>query len=169
MLRWLRSFRPSASRVLISLLIAGLGWLSGGALSRVDQDLRKMYTEYTLGAADLAHISADVMRYRNTIIRALQADSKKDFERITESPPISGQESNSPWTGMRPPAYVSPAAEEANRKTSKPSAKVWISTFLRPARRSICYPVNGTPHPLLSAIAYGAMPKSMLPTTPAPR
>src|SRR5262249_59094871 len=68
-------------------MIAGLGWMSGGALSRVDQDLRIMYTEYTLGAADLAHISADVMRYRNTIIRALEADSKKDFERITESLP----------------------------------------------------------------------------------
>lgn len=68
-------------------MIAGLGWMSGGALSHVDQDLRIMYTEYTLGAADLAHISADVMRYRNTIIRALEADSKKDFERITESLP----------------------------------------------------------------------------------
>lgn len=85
--RWLRSFRPSGSQLLISLLIAGLGWLSGQALSRVDQDLRIMYTEYTLGAADLAHISADVMRYRNTIIRALEADSQKDFERITESLP----------------------------------------------------------------------------------
>ncbi|HLZ34327.1 MAG TPA: MCP four helix bundle domain-containing protein [Nitrospira sp.] len=84
---WLRSFRPSGSQLLISLLIAGLGWLSGQALSRVDQDLRIMYTEYTLGAADLAHISADVMRYRNTIIRALEADSEKDFERITESLP----------------------------------------------------------------------------------
>jgi len=86
-LRWLSSFRPSWSQLLISLLIASLGWLSGQALSRVDQDLRIMYTEYTLGAADLAHISADVMRYRNTIIRALEADSQKDFERITESLP----------------------------------------------------------------------------------
>ncbi len=85
--RWLLSFQPSASQLLISLLIAGLGWVSGQALSRVDQDLRIMYTEYTLGAADLAHISADVMRYRNTIIRALEADSRKDFERITESLP----------------------------------------------------------------------------------
>lgn len=85
--RWLLSFQPSASQLLISLLIAGLGWVTGQALSRVDQDLRIMYTEYTLGAADLAHISADVMRYRNTIIRALEADSKKDFERITESLP----------------------------------------------------------------------------------
>jgi hypothetical protein len=82
--------KPSAinpPQVLISLLIAALGWLSGQALSRIDQDLRIMYTEYTLGAADLAHISADVMRYRNTIIRSLEAENQKTFERITESLP----------------------------------------------------------------------------------
>lgn len=83
----IRSFRPSGRQIFISLLIAGLGWLSGQALSQVDQDMRIMYTEYTLGAADLAHISADVIRYRNTILRALDADNKKDFERITESLP----------------------------------------------------------------------------------
>lgn len=88
LIRWLLTFRPTGAQLVISLLIAGLGWLSGQALSRVDQDLRIMYTEYTLGAADLAHISADVMRYRNTIIRALDADSKKDFERITEALPM---------------------------------------------------------------------------------
>ncbi|HJT18992.1 MAG TPA: MCP four helix bundle domain-containing protein [Nitrospira sp.] len=85
--RWFLSFRPSFSQWLISFLIAGLGWISGQELSRVDQDLRIMYTEYTLGATDLAHISADVMRYRNTIIRALEADSQKDFDRITDSLP----------------------------------------------------------------------------------
>jgi hypothetical protein len=79
--------KPTGAQIVISLLIAALGWYSGQSLSQVDQDLRIMYTEYTLGAADLAHISADVMRYRNTIIRALEADSKKDFERITESLP----------------------------------------------------------------------------------
>jgi hypothetical protein len=79
--------RPTVSQLVISLLIAGLGWYSGQALSQIDQDLRIMYTEYTLGAADLAHISADVIRYRNTIIRALEAPSKKEFERITESLP----------------------------------------------------------------------------------
>jgi hypothetical protein len=84
----LRSYRPSGAQIAISLLIAGLGWVSGQALSQVDQDMRIMYTEYTLGAADLAHISANVIRYRNTIIRALDADSKKDFERITESLPV---------------------------------------------------------------------------------
>lgn len=83
----IRSYRPSGAQIVISALIAGLGWLSGQALSQVDQDLRIMYTEYTLGAADLAHISTDVIRYRNTIIRALEADNKKDFERITESLP----------------------------------------------------------------------------------
>jgi hypothetical protein len=87
LLRRLTVQRPTFPQLLISLLIAGLGWYSGQALSQIDQDLRIMYTEYTLGAADLAHISADVMRYRNTIIRALEADSKKDFERITESLP----------------------------------------------------------------------------------
>jgi len=85
--QWILSFKPTAAQMVVSILIAGLGWLSGQALSRVDQDLRIMYTEYTLGAADLAHISADVMRYRNTIIRALEADSQKEFERITESLP----------------------------------------------------------------------------------
>ncbi|HMU55270.1 MAG TPA: MCP four helix bundle domain-containing protein, partial [Nitrospira sp.] len=85
--QWIFSFKPTAAQMVVSILIAGLGWLSGQALSRVDQDLRIMYTEYTLGAADLAHISADVMRYRNTIIRALEADSRKEFERITESLP----------------------------------------------------------------------------------
>ncbi len=79
--------KPRAPQLFISLMIAALGWYSGQALSQVDQDLRIMYTEYTLGAADLAHISADAMRYRNTIIRALEADSQKDFERITESLP----------------------------------------------------------------------------------
>src|SRR5919112_3739901 len=78
---------PSTNQLLISVMIAGLGWISGQALSRIDQDLRIMYTEYTLGAADLAHISADVMRYRNTIIRSLEAENQKDFERITESLP----------------------------------------------------------------------------------
>jgi hypothetical protein len=79
--------KPTFPQLLISVMIAGLGWYSGQALSQIDQDLRIMYTEYTLGAADLAHISADVMRYRNTIIRALQADDRKEFERITESLP----------------------------------------------------------------------------------
>lgn len=56
-------------------------------LTQVNQDLRLMYTEYTLAATDLAHISADVIRYRTTIIRSLEAPTQKDFARITASLP----------------------------------------------------------------------------------
>ncbi len=83
----LKLTRPSFSQLLISLLIVGLGVMGAEALSEVDQDLRIMYTEYTLAAADLAHISADVLRYRTTIIRALEAGSKQEFEDITQSLP----------------------------------------------------------------------------------
>jgi len=83
----LQRIRPSLSQILISVLIIGLGFVGNRALSQVDQDLRIMYTEYTLAATDLAHISADIIRYRTTVIRALEAPSKKEFERITGSLP----------------------------------------------------------------------------------
>jgi hypothetical protein len=79
--------RPGWRQLLISLLVAGLGLWSAQALKQVDQDLRILYTDYTLAATDLAHVLADVMRYRNTIIRALQAPSQKDFDRIAASLP----------------------------------------------------------------------------------
>src|SRR6476661_8219905 len=82
-----RRVRPSLSQILISVLIIGLGFVGNRALSQVDQDLRIMYTEYTLAATDLAHISADIIRYRTPVIRALEAPSKKEFERITGSLP----------------------------------------------------------------------------------
>jgi hypothetical protein len=83
-LRWTISLpRPTASQIVMSAFILGLGLMGARALSAVDQDLRIMYTEYTLAAADLAHISADVIRYRTTVIRALEAPTKKEFERIT--------------------------------------------------------------------------------------
>ncbi len=75
------------SRIVLSLLIILLGWVGGQELSQIDQDLRVMYTEYTLGAAELAHIMADTVRYRNTILRSLEADDRKDFERITSALP----------------------------------------------------------------------------------
>ena len=75
--------RPSWKQIAISILIAGLGLMGARALSQVNQDITLMYTEYTLGATELAHISADVIRFRTTIIRALEAPTKQDFERIT--------------------------------------------------------------------------------------
>src|SRR5581483_1161309 len=77
----------SSGQLAISLLIVVLGLTSAQALSQVDDDLRIMYAEYTLAAAELAHISADIIRYRNTIIQALEAPSKKRFEEITSGLP----------------------------------------------------------------------------------
>lgn len=79
--------RPNLFQFVISLLIVGLGFLGARALSQIDADLRIMYTEYTLAATDLAHISADIIRYRTIIIRSVEAPTKKDFERITSSLP----------------------------------------------------------------------------------
>lgn len=79
--------RPGRAQILLSALVIILGALGAHALHRVDQDLRVMYTDYTLAATDLAHLTADVIRYRNTILRALEARSQKDFERITASLP----------------------------------------------------------------------------------
>jgi hypothetical protein len=82
-----RSLRPTWHQVLVSLLIAAMGIIGAEALSQVDQDLRIMYTEYTLAATDLAHISADVIRYRTSVVRALEAPTQQEFEQITRSLP----------------------------------------------------------------------------------
>lgn len=79
--------RPSWKQVAVSILIAGLGLMGARALSQVNQDITLMYTEYTLGATELAHISANVIRFRTTVILSLEAPTKQDFERITMSLP----------------------------------------------------------------------------------
>ena len=127
-----------------------------------------MYTEYTLGAADLAHISADVMRYRNTIIRALEAGSRKDFERITESLLVSGLGCNSLSIAMRPQASCfSQREERAGRHRSR--RKSLDQYFLRPAPRSTCCPENGMPLLPANGIGYVAMQRNMPQTMPALR
>jgi len=75
--------RPTWTQFIVSCLIVGLGLLASRELGRVDQDLRIMYTEYTLAATNLAHTSSDLLRYRVTIVRAIEAPTQKDFERIT--------------------------------------------------------------------------------------
>jgi hypothetical protein len=77
--------RLSWVQVVISALIAGLGLVSAHALSQIDADLQIMYREYTLAAVDLAHISAEVLRYRVTIIAAIESSAKKEFEQLTTS------------------------------------------------------------------------------------
>jgi hypothetical protein len=73
--------------VFISLLIAGCGWLGAQTLIRVDQDLRVIYTEYTLAATDLGHVTGELIRYRTSVIRAIEADNREDFHRIIASLP----------------------------------------------------------------------------------
>jgi hypothetical protein len=76
-------------QVAISLLIIGFGVVGARALSQVDADLQIIYQEYTLAAVDLAHITSDVLRYRNTIIRALESRSRDEFEQLTST--LAGQ------------------------------------------------------------------------------
>lgn len=74
--------------LLISVLIAGCGWLGANWLSHVDHDLRIIYSENTLAATDLGHIYADLIRYRTTILRAIEAHSERDFTRIRSALPV---------------------------------------------------------------------------------
>lgn len=71
--------------IVISLLILSAGLWGGYSLSRVDQELRVIYAEYTLATTDLGHINAKLIRYRTSILRAIEADSQKNFESIISS------------------------------------------------------------------------------------
>jgi hypothetical protein len=73
--------------VVISVLIVVFGWVGSQTLMRVDQDLRVIYTEYTLAATDLGHLNGELIRYRTSVIRAIETDSKKEFLRIVASLP----------------------------------------------------------------------------------
>lgn len=81
---FLRSIRRP---LVIGLLIAATGFFEAKALDRVDQDLRIMYAEYTVAATDLGHVFGDLIRYRSTIIRSIEAETIQDFERISSSLP----------------------------------------------------------------------------------
>lgn len=73
--------------IVISLLIITGGLLGSRALTRVDQDLRVIHAEYTLAATDLGHVNGELIRYRTSVIRAIEADSEGEFRRIADSLP----------------------------------------------------------------------------------
>lgn len=73
--------------IVVSLLLAAFGWLGSETLVRVDQDLRVIYAEYTLTATDLGHLNGELIRYRTSVIRAVETDARGEFERIIESLP----------------------------------------------------------------------------------
>jgi len=70
-------------QILISLLILSAGLWGGHSLSRVDQELRVIY----LATADLGHINAKLIRYRTSVLRAIEADSQKEFQAIASALP----------------------------------------------------------------------------------
>ncbi len=71
--------------ILISLLIMTSGVLGSQTLIRVDQDLRVIYAEYTLAATDLGHVNGELIRYRTSVLRAIEAGTKGEFQRIKAS------------------------------------------------------------------------------------
>jgi chemoreceptor-like protein with four helix bundle sensory module len=75
------------SSILVSVLIMVSGVMGSQTLIRVDQDLRVIYAEYTLAATDLGHVNGELIRYRTSVIRAIEADKKEDFQRIVASLP----------------------------------------------------------------------------------
>jgi hypothetical protein len=73
--------------VVISLLIMVGGWLGSNTLIRIDQDLRVIYAEYTLATTDLGHLNGELIRYRTSVIRAIETDNREEFHRILASLP----------------------------------------------------------------------------------
>lgn len=73
--------------IFISLLILLAGLWGGYSLSQVDQELRVIYAEYTLSTTDLGHLNAKLIRYRTSVLRAIEADSENDFEGIVSALP----------------------------------------------------------------------------------
>ncbi len=71
----------------ISAFVVMAGLLGAQSITWVDQELRVIYTEYTLAATNLGHIHGELIRYRTSVIRAIEADSQEDFERIATSLP----------------------------------------------------------------------------------
>lgn len=74
-------------RVGISILIVSAGLWGAHTLTTVDQELRVLYAEYTLATTDLGHINAQLIRYRTSILRAIEADTQEDYRRIVDALP----------------------------------------------------------------------------------
>ena len=83
-----RRSKFTAMQIAVSVLVLTLGLASAKALSQVDEDLRIMYMEYTLAAAEISHISGDIIRFRNTILQALEAPTRQRFEELTQNLPV---------------------------------------------------------------------------------
>lgn len=70
------------------MLILGAGLGGAHTLTTVDQELRVLYAEYTLATTDLGHINAQLIRYRTSVFRAIEADTREEYRRIVEALPL---------------------------------------------------------------------------------
>jgi hypothetical protein len=73
--------------IVVSLLLVAFGGLGSHTLLRVDQDLRVIYAGYTLTATDLGHLNGELIRYRTSVIRAIETDAHAEYQRILASLP----------------------------------------------------------------------------------
>ena len=65
--------------VAVVAVIAGLGWMG---VSSIQSDLRTLYADYTVSAFDLSRVRADLGRYRSSMLLAVGAPNKNEFESI---------------------------------------------------------------------------------------
>ena len=75
-------------RIVISTLIGAAGIWGAYTLTTVDQELRVLYAEYTLATTNLGHINAQLIRYRTSVLRAIAADTREEYQRIVEVLPL---------------------------------------------------------------------------------
>ena len=47
-----------------------------------------LYAEYTLATTNLGHINAQLIRYRTSVLRAIAADTREEYQRIVEVLPL---------------------------------------------------------------------------------
>jgi Mg2+ and Co2+ transporter CorA len=73
--------------LIVSVLILLVGFSQAYVLSWIDQDLRVLYTDYTLAVIDLGHLNTELSRYRTTVLRAVESKTERDFQRVVESIP----------------------------------------------------------------------------------
>ncbi len=72
-------------QIAISALVVVAGLCGAQGITWVDQELRVIYVEYTLVTTNLGHIHGEHIRYRASVIRAVEADSREDLVNAVNS------------------------------------------------------------------------------------
>jgi hypothetical protein len=125
--------------VIVSLLIAASGMWAGQALKQVDHDLRIIYAEYTIAATDLGHMNARLIRYRTTILRAIEADSRGQFESI--APSFVAQKE-------RIEATLDRYRKASEKASSRPEVKAREAAMLKDLQEKVTQYIEASHHTL---------------------